>query len=101
MKNILVTGAARGIGLSVTKLLSSEGYKVYGLYNSSNQEAVSLRHKIPNLEMMQCDLSQPGNLGQTIEALRTMQFHAIVNVAGIALGDNALNFNEENWRKGL
>jgi len=97
MKNILVTGAARGIGISVVKQLQAEGYKIYGLYNSSEDNAKEIQTELENVEMLHCDLAEPDNVEQAVQSLKSVPFCAIVNVAGVAMGDNVPNFNDRDW----
>lgn len=37
MKQVLITGASKGIGLAIAQLLSDSGYTVIGLARSSNE----------------------------------------------------------------
>lgn len=97
MRNILVTGAARGIGLSVATQLQAEGYKVYGLYNSSEDKAKQLQTELENVETLHCDLAKPEDIEQTIRSLKSVPLWAIVNVAGVAKGDTAPSFSEQDW----
>ena len=101
MKNILVTGAARGIGLEVARMLNTEGYKIYGLYNSSKETATALAKELPNVEMRKCDLANANDVQEMITSLGNVKFFAIINVAGIAIGDNVPNFTGEDWAKTL
>jgi len=101
MKNVLVTGASRGIGRAVAELLSSEGYKVYGVYNQSKEQAEQIQKDSSNLEMMQCDLSDNTAVDKLIVSLKATPFYAIINVAGIARGDNITGFTDEDWTESL
>ncbi len=72
MKNALVTGASRGIGKAVSELLCSEGYKVYGVYNQSQEQAEQIQKKLSNVEMLHCDLSNAGDVERLIKELKTI-----------------------------
>ena len=39
MKNVLITGASRGIGAACAKAFAAEGYKVFVNYNKSEKQA--------------------------------------------------------------
>jgi 3-oxoacyl-[acyl-carrier protein] reductase len=97
MKNILVTGASRGIGAAIVEVLHAEGYKVYGIYHRGKEQADKLQQKLTNVEMLQCDLSKASEVEELIEKLKPLQYSAIVNNAGIALGDNMPNFTDNDW----
>ena len=45
-KNVLITGASRGIGAAAAKVLGRMGVKVWINYNSSEDQAVALKQKI-------------------------------------------------------
>ena len=49
MKNILVTGVSRGLGLSITKIiLEKDNYTVYGISRSKTKELDKLLIDYPN-----------------------------------------------------
>ena len=49
MKNILVTGVSRGLGLSITKtILEKDNYSVYGISRSKTKEIDELLLDYPN-----------------------------------------------------
>ena len=45
MKNILVTGASKGVGLCISELLLKSGYCVYGISRTETEELVELKKK--------------------------------------------------------
>lgn len=75
---VLVTGASKGIGLSVARKLSSQGYKVVGL--ARNTDDVSFPGTL-----ISCDLS---DTEETETALRIVagrfEIYGIVNNVGVA-----------------
>ncbi len=101
MKNVLVTGASRGIGKAVAQSLCSEGYKVYGVYNQSKEQAGQIHKELSNIEMVQCDLSDSTATERLVEELKTTPFYAIINVAGIARSDNLAGFTDKDWAETL
>lgn len=101
MKNVLVTGAGRGIGKAVAELLCSEGYKVFGIYNQSKEQAEQMQKNSPNIEMLHCDLSDTTDVERLIEKLKPTSFYAVINVAGIARGDNVPNFTDHDWTESM
>lgn len=101
MKNVLVTGASRGIGKAIAELLCSEGYKVYGVFNQSKEQAEQIQKDLSNIEMLRCDLSHVSDVEKLIKELKTTSFYAVINVAGIARGDSVANFTDQNWTESL
>mgnify|MGYP000610928595 CR=1 FL=1 len=62
MKNVLITGSARGIGAQTAKLFAAEGCNVIVNYNTSEKEAAETCREIRlsggNSVMIQADVSK-------------------------------------------
>lgn len=83
---VLVTGASRGIGRAVCRLLVSLGYPVEGVYRSREDAALSLREATgPGLSMHRADLSQPAAIESLAVALADLShpLRGVVLSAGI------------------
>ena len=76
MEKVLITGASKGIGLSIAKKLIEEGYKVYG--TCRNPENVD--SKIEGLHYIKLDLSKPFDAQTLYEA--TGPIDILINNAG-------------------
>jgi 3-oxoacyl-[acyl-carrier protein] reductase len=84
MKNILVTGATRGIGRAITKKLLSEGSTVYGVYKESNKQADELASEYgEKIVLLQADLGKKEQIAKLLERLKDIQLDGIVNNAGV------------------
>jgi len=84
MRNVLVTGGSRGIGLAIARKLAGTGYNVIAV---ARRESEELREaaEAGNLHFRNCDLSQIDAIPAIVQALRK-EFGAIyglVNNAGI------------------
>ncbi|EOQ89964.1 KR domain protein [Leptospira yanagawae serovar Saopaulo str. Sao Paulo = ATCC 700523] len=80
-KFALVTGASRGIGLSVSKVLLELGYIVYGVCRNPNQ----CEFQNPSFHLIECDLSNPKQIQKLIDSFPNQdKLHVIVNNAGFA-----------------
>lgn len=99
MKNVLVTGALRGIGKSVLQVLHTEGYNIIAVYNSSQVENNSFSKEYPHTELHQVDLSSREEIVKFVSLLKNTKLFAIVNVAGILLEDPVNSFNMKEWDK--
>lgn len=99
MKNVLVTGVSRGMGKAIAKLLVEEGYFVYGVYNSNEEEANSIKKELKNIEVIQCDFSERKNLDELISKIKDVKFSGIVNSAGVFLPMDFEKFDLETWDK--
>jgi 3-oxoacyl-[acyl-carrier protein] reductase len=84
MRNVLVTGGSRGIGLAIARKLAGTGYNVIAV---ARRESEELREaaEAGNLHFRGCDLSEIDAIPAFVQALRK-EFGAIyglVNNAGI------------------
>lgn len=102
MKNILVTGGTRGIGLAITEKLIAEGYKVYAVYKESTEQATKLAKKYGDKVMiLQADLADKEQINRLIEELDDVQFDGIVNNAGIAYLTKWEELDFDEWDETL
>lgn len=96
-KIALVTGASRGIGKAICEKLVSEGYFVYGTYNTGEKEAIELKQRLGNVEMLKVDFKNREDTLKLIEQLKGVKFDAIVNNAGMFEREDFEDYKMENW----
>lgn len=82
-KSILVTGGARGIGESISRLFSARGWKVFIHCNESVEPAAELCRELSGAEYFSADLSRPDGVEKLFVACPEPD--VLVNNAGIAL----------------
>ena len=86
MRNVLVTGGSRGLGLAIATRLATSGYRVIALARS---ESAELRAAIAahgqSLVFQACDLSDTAGIGAVVGDLRRRvgPFYGLVNNAGL------------------
>ncbi len=81
MKNVIITGASRGIGYELAKLLADEGHRVLAL--SRNEKPIKkIGHK--NIETFSFDICQAADLKQMIDYVseKWKQVDILINNAG-------------------
>jgi len=93
MRNVIVTGASRGIGLAITERLSSQGYRVLAIARNNSEQLEELREKakstsIGAVEFRSLDLT---DLAAIPELLRSLKHefgpaYGLVNNAGAGKG---------------
>ena len=100
---VLITGSAQGIGQATAEWFAAEGAVVIGVDRSE-----TLHHAVAALpgsghHGIVADLCEPGAPARIVaEAVATAgRIDILVNSAGAALLDSALELSEEAWRKSL
>jgi 3-oxoacyl-[acyl-carrier protein] reductase len=87
MRNVIVTGGSRGIGLAITRRLVTAGYRVIVVARRDGSElkAASAKSAAGALAFRAFDLADIAAIGPFVRGLRKEfgPFHALVNNAGI------------------
>jgi NAD(P)-dependent dehydrogenase (short-subunit alcohol dehydrogenase family) len=99
-KTALVTGASKGIGLAVAKLLAAEGCNLHLVARSKDtletaREAIRKRHQIA-VALHPLDLSLSASVGQLAEACGDIDI--LINNAGAIPGGTLAQVDEARWR---
>ena len=100
MRNILVTGVSRGLGLSITEaILDNDDYSVYGISRSKTKEIETLLLKYPNrFKWIFFDLNNisgiRNNIFKEFISFKT-PIHGFVNNAAYSYDDIVSNISYE------
>ncbi len=106
-KIALVTGAGRGIGRAVAKMLASQGAYVYLNYRGSEAAAQEAAAEIlksgGKAEAVQCDVSDFKACGEMIQTIiqKSGRLDILVNNAGITRDGLLMKMSEEDYDKVL
>jgi len=97
---IIVTGAARGIGLAATQLFLAEGAIVV-MVDIDNEELVNASTDLHNVLPVCCDVSEPEQVASMIaETLaRYSRIDCLVNNAGVADFGPIESTSFDTWRR--
>ncbi len=98
MKNILVTGVSKGLGLEIVRLLLSERYCVYGLARRENSDIRQLKTQYQaNFKFKEIDLADPQLAKEAIFHENFINFETalsgFVNNAALAYDDIVTNID--------
>lgn len=102
-KTALVTGASRGIGRAVAKMLAAQGAYVYVNYLGSEQAAQETVSEIVrgggNAEAIQCNVADFKQCGDMIAAImkKSGRLDILVNNAGITRDGLLMKMSEEDF----
>ena len=102
-KVAVITGGSKGIGASIVKQLSSEGYTVIFTYNTSEKQAINLKNLLSidnkNIDIFKCNISK----SEEVKALANFVMNKykkvdlLVNNAGISLTNFFDATTDEEW----
>lgn len=80
MRNVVVTGASRGLGLAITRELAAQGYHVTAVSRTRNDDLAAL----PNVHHVAADLLDTDSLQGVIKDARAFgPIYGLVNNAGL------------------
>lgn len=98
-KIVLVTGASKGIGMEITKMLSKKGYKVIANYNKSIESAKKMQKENPQIDIIKADVSKRQEVKHMIEYVleKYKKIDILVNNAGISKTTLFTEVSDEEW----
>jgi NAD(P)-dependent dehydrogenase (short-subunit alcohol dehydrogenase family) len=82
MKQLLITGANRGIGLEFTQQYLANGWKVYATYRQQAGEALAAL-ACDKLTLLPLDVTEDASISSLKEQLGDVELDLIINNAGI------------------
>lgn len=103
MRNVLITGASRGIGSACARAFSKNGDRVFLNYYRSEREAFALRDELArqNSEVyaVQADVSNAADVQRMFSVLEPYRNHldVLINNAGVSSYGLVTDLGEEEW----
>ena len=103
MKVAVVTGAARGIGLAISKKFLEEGYRIAILDIDQKTLSQTMKQDFDtnNVLGLECDVSEPDQVDQSVNRVveEFGRIDVLVNNAGIAEFKPMLETSYEEWSR--
>ena len=102
-KVIIVTGASRGIGRSIAKLLAENNHRVIANYNNSLSDALQLQKELKDknidIDIFKADVSKREDIKALIEFVLNKygKIDILVNNAGIDQEKLFQDITDEDW----
>ena len=96
MKVALITGASKGIGYTLSNILVSNGYKVIGIYNSTNVFS-------DVIDYQKCDISNEEEVVKLFNYIKNKYgaLDILVNLAALSIDDDIYEKNAIDFMKVL
>jgi 3-oxoacyl-[acyl-carrier protein] reductase len=102
MRNVIVTGGSRGLGLGVARVLKSAGYNVVAIARHKSEELSALmRENAPGragaVQFRPFDLADIPGIPKLVKSLRSEfgSFYGLVNNAGVGTGGLLATMRDE------
>ena len=105
MRNVLITGASRGIGAAAARLFARSGDRVWINYRHSRDKAAALRDSLSGegheVVLLPGDVSDPEEVGRMFRQVEQAGagIDVLVNNAGIAQTKLFTEITDEDWSR--
>lgn len=103
-KVVIVTGASRGIGASIAKILAKEGYLVIGSFIASEEKASLLKEEVEKeggkFFPLKADVRKSEDCKKIVSYASSLgQVYGLVNNAGINMDSLLIRMRDEAWEE--
>src|SRR5258707_4839084 len=106
MQNVIVTGGSRGLGLAMARTLAAGGYRIIALARGGTEDLMAASRAAADsgrgaIEFRACDLSDLGQIGPLVKALRADfgPIYGLVNNAGLGTGGVLSNMRDQDIQR--
>ena len=102
-KIILVTGASRGIGREIAKILAKDGNIIIANYNKSEEKAIELKNELKNcgikIDVFKCDVSNRNEVKSMVDFVikKYGKIDVLINNAGVDSVKMFIDITDEDW----
>lgn len=95
MKQVLITGGVRGIGLATARAFAQKGYAVSVCYSSDEESAKKAEEE--GFRVLKCDVSEEGQVKKLFDEIGNVD--VLVNNAGVSLVKLLQDTTIDEWNK--
>ena len=106
MRNVIISGASRGLGLAMARTLASAGYRSIAIARSMSAELSQAMQPSPQaapgaIEFRACDLSDVTQISSLVRALRADfgPIYGLVNNAGLGTSGMLGNMRDQDIQR--
>ena len=105
MRNVIVTGGTRGLGLAMAQELAANGYRVIAVARKTSGELTAATQLLPpgagTIEFRACDLSDLGQIGTLVRSLRKDfgPLYGLINNAGLGMSGMLSNMLDKDVQR--
>ncbi|RNC79536.1 MAG: SDR family oxidoreductase [Balneola sp.] len=103
MKNIIVTGASKGIGRAVTILLAQKGHKVFAIARTERAlKNLILENYKGDIVTLTADLTDENDIDHIVKTIGSeTSIDALINNAGLLINKPFLKTSIDDWQEQL
>jgi len=105
VRNVIVTGGSRGLGLAMAQELAGSGYRVIAIARKPSEELTaatqSLADGAGSIEFRPCDLADLGQIGALVRSVRKEfgPLYALINNAGLGMSGMLSNMLDRDVQR--
>jgi 3-oxoacyl-[acyl-carrier protein] reductase len=105
VRNVIVTGGSRGLGLAMAQELAGSGYRVIAIARKPSEELTAATQSLADgpgsIEFRPCDLADLGQIGALVRSVRKEfgPLYALINNAGLGMSGMLSNMLDKDVQR--
>jgi 3-oxoacyl-[acyl-carrier protein] reductase len=105
MRNVIVSGGSRGLGLAMARDLAAAGYRIIAIARKPSEELAAAANAVPAnagaIEFRACDLSDLRHIGTLVRSLRKEfgPVYGLINNAGLGTSGMLSNMLDKDVQR--